>query len=70
LDTAGLKIVSTSQAHFDESGLFEIHLQNTPGEGQDYSPSITVLSGRRIESLPDLAVPFPAPDQSPSAMWK
>ena len=70
LDGAGLKIVSTSRARFDESGLFEIHLQNSPVEGQDYSPSVTVLSGRRIESLPDVAAPFPDPNQSPSSLWK
>ncbi len=71
LDVAALEIVSTSRAHFDESGFFEVYLQNSPREGQEYSPSVTVLSGRRIEaSLPDVAAPFPSPDRSPSRMWK
>ncbi len=69
--TEALKVVSTSRAHFDESGLFEIHLQNSPGEGQEYSPSVTVLSGRRVDSLlPDVAAPFPTPDQSSDRLWK
>ena len=70
VDAARLKIVSTSRAHFDEAGLFRIHLENSPYEGQHYSPSMTGLSGRRIASLPEAAAPFPAPDQSPSSMWK
>ena len=70
LETGGLKIVSTSRAHFDESGVFEIQLQNAPAEGQDYSPSITGLSGRRTGPLPDVAAPFPVADQSANRMWK
>lgn len=47
-----LQVVSTSQAHFDELGHFKIQLQNYPAEDEEYSPSVTVLSGQRIEALP------------------
>ena len=46
---AGRKIVSTSHASFGEDGSFEIILQNYPGPGEDYEPSMTVLTGHRIE---------------------
>jgi hypothetical protein len=45
---AGRKLVSTSHASFDEDGSFEIVLQNFPGPGEDYEPSMTVLTGKRI----------------------
>ena len=49
---AGLKIVSTSQASFDEHGVFQILLQNYPAPGQKYLPSMTVLAGNRLAAAP------------------
>jgi len=46
---AGRKIVSTSQASIGDDGGFQILLQNYPGQGESYDPSVTVLSGRLIE---------------------
>lgn len=46
---AGRKIVSSSQASFDADGAFQIVLQNYAGAGEGYHPSVTVLSGRRVE---------------------
>lgn len=45
---AGRKIVSTSQASLGDDGVFQILLQNYPGVGESYDPSVTVLEGRRI----------------------
>jgi hypothetical protein len=50
---AGRKLASTSHASFNEDGSFEIVLQNYPGPGEDYEPSMTVLTGRRSEAGAD-----------------
>ncbi len=52
----GLKLVSSSQASFDDAGVFQILLQNQPAPGQRYTPSITTLAGRRVRDLPADAV--------------
>lgn len=49
---AGRKIVSTSQASIRDDGAFQILLQNYPGHGESYDPSVTVLTGRLIEPAP------------------
>jgi hypothetical protein len=61
LATEGLKIVSSSQAHFDDEGALHIHLQNEASEGASYSPSVTVLVGRRVGALTGGAGPPPSP---------
>lgn len=43
---AGIRIVSSSQGSFEPDGSFHVLLQNEPGAGQDYVPSVTVLKGR------------------------
>ena len=42
-----LIVVSSTVATIEEDGSLSIHIQNEPGPGQDYSPSITVLTGVR-----------------------
>ena len=49
-EKAGRKLVSSSHASFNEDGSFEIILQNYPGAGEDYDPSMTVLTGQRLEA--------------------
>ena len=49
-EKAGRKLVSTSRASFNEDGSFEILLENYPGAGEDYEPSMTVLTGQRLEA--------------------
>ena len=56
---AGRKIVSTSQASFDEDGSFHIVLENYADPGEDYEPSTSVLKGRRTGALPE---PRPSAD--------
>lgn len=60
--TSGLKIVSTSQAHFNDDGAVVIHLQNQASEGVGYSPSVTTLVGRRVGELSDVAASPPSDD--------
>jgi hypothetical protein len=50
-----LRIVSTSQARIDAAGILHVELQNWPGEGQTYSPSVTVLQGERVGDLGQVA---------------
>lgn len=57
---AGRKIVSTSQASFDGNGTFHIVLQNYPGPGERYEPSMTVLEGQRSGDLPPAEARPPA----------
>ena len=59
---AGRKIVSTSQASFDETGAFHIVLQNYPGPDERYEPSMTVLEGRRTDALRQAGASPPAED--------
>jgi hypothetical protein len=49
---AGIRIVSSSQGSFEPDGSFHVLLQNQPGPGQDYVPSVTVLAGRRAGQRP------------------
>lgn len=51
----GLQVVSTSQARIDADGLLHVELQNWPGEGQRYSPSVTVLEGHRVGGVGEVA---------------
>jgi hypothetical protein len=50
-----LRVVSTSEARIDAAGQLHVELQNWPGEGQVYSPSVTVLQGRRVGPLENVA---------------
>jgi len=45
-----LVVVSSSVASVDENGKLDIQLLNDPAPGQDYSPSVTVLSGTRLRT--------------------
>ena len=49
---AGHKLVSISQASFDEDGVLHVLLQNRPKDSESYEPSMTVLAGRRVGDLP------------------
>jgi hypothetical protein len=44
------RIVSTSVTRVAPDGNVEIELANAPEEGEDYAPSRTVLSGRRVST--------------------
>ena len=44
------RIVSTSVTELAPDGSVEIELANAPEEGEDYSPSRTVLTGRRVSA--------------------
>ena len=44
------RIVSTSVTRLAPDGSVEIELANAPEEGEDYSPTRTVLSGRRVSA--------------------
>ena len=48
-----LVIMSSSIARFNEDGRLQVELQNQPGIGQHYSPSVTVLEGDRTGPLPE-----------------
>jgi hypothetical protein len=54
-EKAGRKLVSTSHASFRDDGSFHIVLQNYPGPGEDYEPSMTVLTGKRVADAPPVA---------------
>jgi hypothetical protein len=45
-----LVVVSSFLASIDEHGNLNIQLLNDPAPGQDFSPSITVLSGTRLRT--------------------
>ena len=47
-----LTVFSSTVATFEPDGRLRIQIQNDPAPGQDYSPSITVLRGRRTGPLP------------------
>lgn len=51
-ERAGRKIVSASRASFDQDGAFEIVIENFPAPGEQYEPSMTVLTGRRSAGEP------------------
>ncbi len=44
------RIYSTSVTQLAPDGSVEIELENTPEEGADYTPTRTVLSGRRVSA--------------------
>lgn len=44
-------VMSSSVARFTPAGTLQVELQNHPGIGQQYSPSVTVLEGRRVRPL-------------------
>ena len=44
------RIVSTSVTRLAPDGSVEIELMNTPEKGEDYSPTRTVLNGRRVSA--------------------
>ncbi len=44
------RIVSTSVTRVAPDGSVEIELANTPEKGEDYSPTRTVLNGRRVSA--------------------
>jgi len=46
-----LVIMSSSIARFNTQGLLQVELQNQPGIDQQYSPSVTVLEGKRTGPL-------------------
>lgn len=46
-----LVVMSSSVARFTADGGLQVELQNHPGIGQDYSPSVTVLEGKRVGPL-------------------
>lgn len=49
---AGRKLVSTSRGSFDDGGSFHVLLENYPGPGEHYEPSMTVLEARRAGAPP------------------
>ena len=49
-EQAGHKIVSASRASFDDDGAFEIVIENYPAPGEQYEPSMTVLTGHRSDA--------------------
>jgi hypothetical protein len=59
--TVGARIVSTSLTEISPDGQVVIDLQNRPAEGEDYRPTRTRLSGRRVadsaSSRPNVAAP-------------
>jgi hypothetical protein len=44
------RIVSTSVTRLEPDGSVEIELANAPEEGEDYSPSRTLLTGKRVSA--------------------
>lgn len=46
-----LLIISTTRGTLTRDGRLRIRIQNEPGPGQDYSPSITVVEGTRVGPL-------------------
>ena len=44
----GLRLTSTTLAHFEADGTVTMHSQNLPGEGEDYIRTRTTLTGERI----------------------
>jgi len=44
------RIASTSLTRLAPDGSVEIELMNSPEEGEDYSPTRTVLSGQRVSA--------------------
>jgi hypothetical protein len=44
------RIVSTSVTQIAPDGGVEIELSNAPEQGEDYSPTRTVLTGRRVSA--------------------
>jgi hypothetical protein len=48
--TVSTRIVSTSVTRIAPDGSVEIELANAPEEGEDYSPTRTVLTGRRVSA--------------------
>lgn len=49
-ERAGRRIVSATRGSFDEDGAFEIVIQNYPAPGEEYEPSMTVLTGHRSDA--------------------
>ena len=46
-----LLVMSSSVMRFTPAGTIQLELQNHPGIGQDYSPTVTVLEGQRVRPL-------------------
>jgi hypothetical protein len=44
------RIVSTSVTHIGDDGSVEIELSNAPEGEEDYSPTRTVLTGKRVSA--------------------
>jgi hypothetical protein len=61
----GPRIVSTSVAKVLPDGRIEIEIESKPHEGEQYVPTRTALTGRRVgevgraPELPDVAAPPP-----------
>jgi hypothetical protein len=59
----GARVVSASLTEISADGQVFIELQNHPAEGEDYQPTRTRLTGRRVaesaSSRPDVAAPAP-----------
>ncbi len=45
--SVGTRLVSSSRAEFFDDGTLRIEIENEPAEGQDYSPTTTILVGYR-----------------------
>jgi hypothetical protein len=54
--TVSTRIVSTSVTKIGPDGTVEIELSNAPEEGEDYSPTRTVLTGKRVSAAGVAAV--------------
>ncbi|MBW2698725.1 MAG: hypothetical protein JRE70_19735 [Deltaproteobacteria bacterium] len=50
-----LRVISTALSEVAEDGSIVIRLQNEPAEGNDYSPSVSILNAHRIGDLIDVA---------------
>jgi len=55
------RIVSTSVTRLAPDGSVEIELTNAPDEGEDYSPTRTVLNGRRVSAAGVASAPRSTP---------
>ena len=55
------RIVSTSVTQIAPDGSVEIELTNVPEEGEDYSPTRTVLNGRRVSAAGVASAPRSTP---------